>query len=160
MCIKRLILALSPSLIISYIFIENIVLLLPITKVLQFSYIITVILMIIPPISGFFQPFIGYFSDTIQCNFGKRKPFIIIGEFGILIGLIIRLFMFICNCSIKIDKILFITSTILINISLQFIQAPLRFLICDLLPKEEHIKGNLIFMLIQSIGRRYINFFW
>ena len=121
----------------------------PIMQRIGFNQTIISLIWSLAPIAGFFtQPFVGYYSDILRCSFGRRRPFIISGGVGVIIGFSIlyyveKLGLLFRNSSL-VTKIFLIISIIIINISINFIQGPARAILGDLVPKGQQVQANTI----------------
>lgn len=119
----------------------------PLSRQLNFSKTWTQVFSSFGPISGgVIQPLIGILSDKINTRIGKRRPFIIAGQVGTALALIIQIliFNFISVEHLALRRGLFVLSMILCNVFVQAIQGPGRTLIADLLPRSQQVLGNAI----------------
>ena len=121
----------------------------PIMQRIGFSQTIISLIWSLAPIAGFFtQPFVGYYSDILRCSFGRRRPFIISGAIGVIIGFSILYYVeklgLLCNNSKICTQIFLVISIIIINISINFIQGPARAILGDLVPKGQQVQANTV----------------
>ncbi|KAH0788185.1 major facilitator superfamily transporter [Histomonas meleagridis] len=113
------------------------------------------------PLSGFIvQPLIGFYSDITMAKMGRRRPFIIVGVIGILLGFVLLLFVeSLGNAMGKSEsakkglKIFIFTLALLItNISINVLQGPSRTLVGDVVPKVQQVKANTVGSLMIGIA--------
>ena len=113
------------------------------------------------PLSGFIvQPLIGFYSDITMSRLGRRRPFIIIGAVGIVIGFVLIYFVenignaFGSTVSSKKNaKIgIFVFALFLTNIAINVLQGPSRTLIGDVVPPSQQQKANTIGSVMLGIA--------
>jgi len=117
--------------------------------------VISVILGTAGPISGFIvQPIVGVYSDHCTSKFGRRRPFILGGSIGSVIG------MLVISNSVILGQLmgdetsspdphkhiagvtLAIVGLWIINLAANVMQGPGRALIADIIPPESQNLGN------------------
>ncbi|OHT07930.1 major facilitator superfamily transporter [Tritrichomonas foetus] len=117
----------------------------PLARQLAFSKTWTQVFSAFGPIAGgVIQPLIGFFSDRVHSRYGRRRPFIVVGQIGTGIALVMQIFVFqvIDHKYLKARQILYVISLIMVNCFVQAIQGPSRTLIADLLPSYQQVLGN------------------
>lgn len=101
------------------------------------------------PISGFFiQPIVGYYSDIYRSKMGRRRPFIIGGSIGIIIGFALLYYVealgsLFTNYNLW-THVFLVISLIVTNISINIMQGPARAILGDLVPKAQQVTANTI----------------
>lgn len=101
------------------------------------------------PICGaIIQPIIGFWSDNVACKFGRRRPFIIAGQIGTGLGLIIQILVFQVipdtDKNRPLRQGLYVIAILMFNVFVQAMQAPARTIIGDLVPKSQQVMANSI----------------
>lgn len=115
---------------------------------------------IIGPLSGFIvQPLVGHFSDQCKLKLGRRRPFLIAGCVGILIGFTIFYFLddivklFTGGKKNKAVSIsVYIVAMLTTYISINTLQGPARALIGDLVPQKQQMKATTICSAVQGFA--------
>lgn len=99
------------------------------------------------PLSGLvMQPLVGVLSDKCQSKLGRRRPFLIVGGFGVLFSLIsigwtAELVEYLGGPP-ETTKLIAITAFFLLDFSINTIQAAARALVVDVLPGKLQDVGN------------------
>jgi solute carrier family 45 protein 1/2/4 len=116
------------------------------------------------PISGLFiQPIFGALSDKCKSPFGRRRPYIALGSFGVLFFLV---FIILTekigdaapsDISLNVKRSVFIIALTGYNCSLNLMQNPSRTIIQDLVPVSQRVKGNFIGSLMVALGIAIMN---
>jgi len=97
------------------------------------------------PLTGFIvQPLIGYLSDRTWGNFGRRKPYILIGTILCVTSLFIM-----PNASILITAVL---AFWLLSFAIDFTMHPFKTLIGDVLPEEQVSLGYSVQTIMAGIS--------
>ncbi|KAH0791979.1 major facilitator superfamily transporter [Histomonas meleagridis] len=113
------------------------------------------------PLSGFIvQPLVGFYSDITMAKMGRRRPFIIAGVIGILIGFVLLLFVEPLgdamgkSASAKkgLKIFIFTFALLLTNISINVLQGPSRTLVGDVVPKSQQVKANTVGSLMIGLA--------
>lgn len=112
------------------------------------------------PLSGLIvQPLVGYASDHCTASMGRRRPFLIAG--AILTSLALLLFAnatHVASWTLKgaaeeqLALSIGIVSFFLLDFSIQAIQAPLRALITDVVPKPQRAFANAYVGVFTGLG--------
>lgn len=99
----------------------------------------------------FMLPFFGSVSDKIETRFGKRMPFIVVGTFVTVLGLMI--IPYAVN-----QKILwmFILGLLFILFALSSYRSPAVALMPDVTPKPLRSKGNAVINLMGAVGGVFV----
>lgn len=116
---------------------------------------------LIGPVSGFVvQPLIGHFSDECHAKLGRRRPFIIVGLVGIILGF--GLFYFLDIYLAMLDKkgsknravtiLLFIVAMLTTYISINTLQSPARALIGDVIPQSQQMFATTVCSALQGFA--------
>lgn len=112
----------------------------------------------VSPLIGFFlSPVLGSLSDACVWSLGRRRPFILLYSFGIIIGLILvpnsqfisRLFTDDCH---SMNIFLTILGAVLLDFSCDACQSPSRALLCEVTLKEDHALGLSTFTSMAGLG--------
>ncbi|OHT13448.1 major facilitator superfamily transporter [Tritrichomonas foetus] len=105
------------------------------------------------PISGFFvQPILGVFSDKCRLKMGRRRPFMIIGLFGILIGFSLLYCIDLLSNNNTIKIIIFALVMLETYISINILQGSSRSLVGDLIPLHQQILATTISSTLISLA--------
>ena len=110
------------------------------------------------PIAGFFvQPLVGYYSDILRSPMGRRRPFILVGSIGIIIGFALLYYVETLGSLFKSNhetwtKVFLIISIIIINIAINIMQGPCRAILGDLVPKAQQVTANTIGSVMISVA--------
>ncbi|EAY04160.1 Major Facilitator Superfamily protein [Trichomonas vaginalis G3] len=120
---------------------------------------------LIGPLAGFIcQPLVGYYSDALHAKIGRRRPFIITGAVGSIVGF---LFLYFCR---EIGKgisssnprpwsITFLIIALVLDfVSVNLLQAPARTIIADIIPKSQQVLGNSIAAVLLGLAQVFSNF--
>ena len=120
---------------------------------------------LIGPLAGFIcQPLVGFYSDGLHAKIGRRRPFIITGAIGSIIGF---LFLYFCReigkgiskSNPRPGSIVFLIIALLLDfISVNLLQAPARTIIADLIPKSQQVLGNSIAAVLLGLAQVFSNF--
>lgn len=106
-----------------------------------------------------FQNYLGSASDRCSCQWGRRKPFILVLTVACLFGL--TLFPFADNLAklsnnSRVQRWIFIvtilTSTTMIDFNVLSVQVPLRAFLLDVLPQKQIVTGNLVYPMLALLG--------
>ncbi|OHS96247.1 major facilitator superfamily transporter [Tritrichomonas foetus] len=115
------------------------------------------VIWIIGPLSGFIvQPLIGYFSDQCHAKLGRRRPFLIAGATGIVIGFslyynIDNLAKLIAPNHIQTASIcIFICAMSITYININTLQGPARALIGDIVPPKQQVLATTVSSAVQG----------
>lgn len=110
------------------------------------------------PLSGFVvHPIVGFYSDIARFKLGRRRPFILMGFSGMIVGLALMYFVVDLGNAMgsndtarKIGKITwFVISFVITNISINLIQGPSRMLLGDLVPlKQQNFANSMAAMVL------------
>jgi len=104
------------------------------------------------PITGFITaPVVGYLSDRCESRYGRRRPFIICG----LVLLWAASLIFAGSRYIvpePFSKWLAFTMFIVLDITINVIQTPIRAIVSDMASNEQQMHGQIISVLFQGIG--------
>ena len=113
---------------------------------------------LIGPLSGFIvQPIVGHFSDQCKAKIGRRRPFIIVGCIGIVLGFSILYFLddianlFSPNSS-KSQIPVFIVGMLITYININTLQGPARALVGDLVPAKQQMLATTTCSAIQGFA--------
>lgn len=117
--------------------------------------VIAIILATAGPISGFVvQPVVGVWSDGCRARWGRRRPFILAGTIGCVIG------MALIGASVDLGVllgdqrggatphehtwgiVLAISGLLIMNVFVNTIQGPARAIVLDLVPHDKQQDGN------------------
>ena len=111
------------------------------------------------PITGFvIQPLVGYYSDRTLSRLGRRRPFIIGGGLGILVGLLILYYvenignMFGREFSKTASIVIFSVDLVWTNCFINILQGPARAILGDVVPKGQQVTANTIASLMMSVA--------
>ena len=127
--------------------------------------VIAVILATSGPISGFVvQPIVGVWSDGCRSKWGRRRPFILAGAIGCVIG------MALIGASVDLGSALgdvrdsldfhdhswgiglAISGLMIMNVFVNTIQGPARAIVLDLVPAEKQQDGNAMVSGVMGIS--------
>ncbi|RFU72111.1 sucrose transporter [Trichoderma arundinaceum] len=115
------------------------------------------------PLAGFVvPPVIAVFSDTIRSPWGKRKPFIFLGGFGIILS-----FLFLASAqplaetlaphaSVTVSHIIAGLSIYTLNFAIQPLQLGLRASVIDHFKPNQQVAANLWISRLQSLGSVFV----
>lgn len=111
------------------------------------------------PLSGLiFQPIIGYFSDGCTHFLGRRRPFLIAGCVFTTLALLLfshasRIAFWVSGPSAQSHALgIAICAFFILDFSIQAIQAPLRALITDVVPKPQRALANSYIGVFTGLG--------
>lgn len=126
---------------------------------------IAIILATSGPISGFIvQPVVGVWSDGCRSRLGRRRPFLIAGAIGCVIG------MALIGGSVDIGEwlgdirsspdfhdhtwgiVLAISGLMIMNVFVNTIQGPARAIVLDLVPSDKQQDGNAMVSGVMGIS--------
>jgi len=127
--------------------------------------VIAIILATSGPISGFIvQPVVGVFSDGCRSKWGRRRPFILAGSIGCVVG------MALIGASVDLGAligdvrsspepgdhtwgiILAISGLMIMNVFVNMIQGPARAIVVDLVPADKQQDGNAMVSGVMGIS--------
>jgi len=127
--------------------------------------VIAVILATSGPISGFFvQPVVGVWSDGCRLKMGRRRPFLLAGCIGCvlgmaLIGLSVDLGSLLGDVRSSPNSsdhvwgiVLAISGLMIMNIFVNTIQGPARAIVLDLVPADKQQDGNAMVSGVMGIS--------
>lgn len=109
------------------------------------------------PLSGLIvQPIIGHFSDKCYSPLGRRRPFLIAGTIFTSLSLLLfanasQIISFLIG-SDKGALVLAVCAFFLLDFSIQAIQAPLRALVTDYVPRGQRARGNCYIAVFSGLG--------
>lgn len=123
----------------------------PYVKMFSISDMIKTILLLIGSIIGFLlRPLLGVFSDGLMFKYGRRRIFIVVGTFFVVISLLLMMYCYEIGElldkkePLKYGKILFITSIILSFTAANIVQSPARVLCSDVTPpSQQNLMSNI-----------------
>lgn len=116
----------------------------PMMDALGFDSVVRSLIWLSGPLSGFIvQPMVGFASDRCRSKMGRRRPYILGGFIGILVGLLILYFIDTIQNKI-LAKTLFIIGFFGVNIAINILQGPSRTLIGDIVPQSQQVLANTI----------------
>lgn len=126
----------------------------PLSTKLGFSSTVCQLMSAFGPISGaVIQPLIGIWSDNVNSKYGKRRPFIIAGQIGADIGLLLQVIVFQYLSQydnlLALRRALFVIGVIIFNASAQF---PARAIIADVVPKHQQVLANAVATQVGAIA--------
>lgn len=102
-------------------------------------------LWILPPLIGLIiSPFIGHISDLTITPYGKRRPYIFFGIFGIFIMCFV--IPFIKTLWVQAFTIIFLVAF------LNIVHQPLRSLVADIIPKHQLTFGFSVHLIFVGLG--------
>lgn len=111
------------------------------------------------PLAGFFiQPIVGHYSDRCLSKIGRRRPFILVGGIGVLIGLILMFYaerigsLFSRTYANTISIGIFSFQIIWMNVFLNILQGPARAILGDVIPQSQQVMANAIASFMMSMG--------
>ena len=111
------------------------------------------------PITGLIiQPLVGYYSDRTLSRLGRRRPFIIGGGLGILIGLLVLFYvedignLFGRANSQTASIVIFSLDLVWTNCFINILQGPARAILGDVVPKGQQVTANTIASLMMSLA--------
>ncbi|OHT02985.1 major facilitator superfamily transporter [Tritrichomonas foetus] len=106
------------------------------------------------PLSGFIvQPVIGTISDVCKSKFGRRRPFILCGALGIIIGFLLIFFTEqIADGNTNLAIGIFVVALLETNIAIHVLQGPSRALIGDLVPARQQVFANTIGSIMLGVA--------
>lgn len=120
---------------------------------------------LIGPVAGFFaQPLVGYYSDGCHAKIGRRRPFMIAGAVGIIIGFILLYFcreigQGISKSNARGWSIFFLVLSLALDFTFcNIMQASARSVIADLIPKHQLVLGNSIGAVWFGLAQIFSNF--
>jgi len=127
--------------------------------------VIAIILATSGPISGFIvQPVVGVWSDGCRSKWGRRRPFILAGAIGCVVG------MALIGLSVDLGAvfgdnrtspnsgdhtwgiILAISGLMIMNVFVNTIQGPARAIVLDLVPSDKQQDGNAMVSGVMGIS--------
>jgi len=127
--------------------------------------VIAVILATSGPISGFIvQPVVGVWSDGCHSKWGRRRPFILAGAIGCVIGMALiggsvdlgALFGDVRSSPDSSDHVwgivLAISGLMIMNVFVNTIQGPARAIVLDLVPSDKQQDGNAMVSGVMGIS--------
>lgn len=104
------------------------------------------------PISGLLmQPLVGHFSDNCTSSLGRRRPFLIAGAV-FTSGALLLFSNAQAIAGESAAPALAVFSFFLLDFSIQAIQAPLRALITDVVPRAQRPTGNAYVGVFSGLG--------
>ena len=122
-------------------------------------------IMMAGPVFGLIvQPLVGFYSDGTHAKLGRRRPFIITGTVGVLIGLLLLYFCTdIGNAISKTDGqkygvVFYVISIVLSFFFINFMQGPSRTIIGDVVPKSQQVIANSIASVLVGVAQVLNNF--
>lgn len=131
----------------------------PIMKRLGVSQVAASIIWFSGPLAGLIvQPLVGYYSDISRFKLGRRRPYIIIGAIGIIIGFLLLYFVekigaiFGESAKKGMSIFVFVFALIETNVSINILQGPSRTLLGDIIPQSQQILSNTIGSLMLGIA--------
>jgi solute carrier family 45 protein 1/2/4 len=129
----------------------------PIFMHFESSQIVISCLWTLFPLTGFIlQPVIGHYSDRSRFSLGRRRPFILVGSLGLLLGLtvmgILDGFGDPFSGPNSLYAVIFGLTLIWISCCLSILQGPARAILGDLIPQSQQISANTIASLMMAIG--------
>lgn len=112
------------------------------------------------PLSGLMmQPLVGRLSDRCTSKFGRRRPFLIAGSLFTSVSLLLFsnaqpiASLFVDEAGEKrLALALAIVSFFLMDFSIQIVQAPLRALVTDVVPKKQRALANSYLGVFSGVG--------
>jgi solute carrier family 45 protein 1/2/4 len=109
------------------------------------------------PLTGFIlQPVIGHFSDRLRSPLGRRRPFLIVGCVGLVVGLSVMGTLDAYGGPFSETNAwyagVFGLDLIWISCFLSVLQGPARAVLGDLIPQAQQVSANTIASLMMSIG--------
>jgi len=117
------------------------------------------------PLSGFVvQLIVGYYSDILRSKLGRRRPYILFGGIGILIGFLaiyhVEFLGQVMNPknSKKATKYVLAISLFFTNIAINVVQGPSRALIGDVVPQVQQVFANTVGASMIGIAGIVANF--
>lgn len=120
---------------------------------------------LIGPLCGFIcQPLVGYYSDGLHSKLGRRRPFIITGCIGSILGFMLLFFCrqlgkFVNKSNPRPLSIVFLIVSLTLDfISVNLLQAPARTIIGDLVPKQQQVLANSIASVMIGLAQVFSNF--
>ncbi|KAH0785302.1 major facilitator superfamily transporter [Histomonas meleagridis] len=130
----------------------------PIMKRLGVSQVAASIIWFSGPLSGLIvQPLIGYYSDISRFKLGRRRPYIIIGGVGIIIGFLLLYFVeqigsLFGSAEHAMSIFVFIIALLETNISINILQGPSRAILGDIIPQSQQVLSNTIGSLMLGLA--------
>ena len=122
-------------------------------------------IMMAGPVTGLtVQPLVGFYSDGTRAKLGRRRPFIIAGTIGVLVGFLL---LYLCT---EIGEVIseahkdawgivfFVLSIIIIFFFINFMQGPARTVVGDVVPKSQQVLANSIGSIMVGIAQVINNF--
>ena len=119
----------------------------------------SMLLVFSPILALMFQNYLGSASDRCSCQWGRRKPFILVLTVAFLFGL--TLFPFADDLAnlpnnSRVRRWIFIVtiiiSTTMIDFNVLSVQVPLRAFLLDVLPQKQIVTGNLVYPMFALLG--------
>jgi solute carrier family 45 protein 1/2/4 len=122
-------------------------------------------IMMAGPVCGLtVQPLVGFYSDGAHSNLGRRRPFIIVGTIGVLIGFILLYFCQELGNAISEVRgqawgiVFFIIAILAAFFFINFMQGPARTIVGDVVPKQQQVLANSIGSIMVGIAQVINNF--
>jgi solute carrier family 45 protein 1/2/4 len=116
------------------------------------------------PLTGFFvQPLVGYYSDRCLCVWGRRRPFVLVGGIGLVIGVVVMYWaehigdVFSRQARQGISVLIFGVDLIWISFFANMVQGPARAILGDCVPQAQQMTANTIGSLVMSAGAMVTN---
>jgi solute carrier family 45 protein 1/2/4 len=110
------------------------------------------------------QPLVGFYSDGSHFKLGRRRPFIIIGTIGVLIGFFLlyycrELGLLISEVRAQTWGIIFFIIAIVASFFfINFMQGPARTIVGDVVPKHQQVLANSVGSIMVGIAQVINNF--
>ena len=110
------------------------------------------------------QPIIAFYSDQSHSKLGRRRPYVITGGLGVVLGFLMIYFCekigsLISSGNGKIlSQTIFIIAFVVMNIALNILQGPARSLVGDIVPQQQQFVGNTIATIMNGLGAIIVNF--
>ncbi|KAH0793964.1 major facilitator superfamily transporter [Histomonas meleagridis] len=130
----------------------------PIMKRLGVSQVASAIIWLLGPISGFIvQPLAGHYSDIAHFKMGRRRPFIIVGCIGIVIGFLLLYFVekiggLFGKAKKGMSIFVFVFGLLELNVATNTLQSPSRAIVGDIVPQSQQIIANTIGSLMLGLA--------
>ncbi|OHT08252.1 major facilitator superfamily transporter [Tritrichomonas foetus] len=131
----------------------------PLCTKLQLSSITKTLLLLYGSLVGFiFTPILGVYSDGLMLKWGRRRIFMIIGGILLVCGMLVMMYcveignLFGKTDPMKISRIVFILSLILVFTAGNVIQSPARTLCSDVTPPKQQILMANICQVYGGVG--------
>ena len=112
------------------------------------------------PLSGLIvQPLVGYASDSCTAALGRRRPFLIAGSLFTSVALLLfsnatglAAWLVPEDRAARVALVIAIFSFFLLDFSIQAIQAPLRALVTDVVPRRQRALANAYIGVFTGLG--------